>query len=281
MVWLRILFESIKERYKRAINLDLKRLSWIQLIYMMTDKTQNHIDIPLIATEPGWLVAEKPCGISVHNDPGKDLCAQITTRIKTDSDLCAKVEYDPGFGLHPVHRLDRHTSGVILLACNHDIFRYYSAQFENRSVRKQYIALLHGKLSKENNGLWDMPLSKKPGGRRNPNGSGIKQKAETRYCIRRYSRHYTMIECEPLTGRKHQIRRHAKLVGHPVVGDPRYGTTRALKFLKATHGLNRLAMHAGSISIKPPNVTEMITVRSLQLPVEIQKLFEDDQPDST
>ena len=90
-----------------------------------------------------------------------------------------------------------------------------------------------------------------------------------------------MIECEPLTGRKHQIRRHAKLVGHPVVGDPRYGATRALKFLKATHNFNRLALHSSSISMMPPDRTEMITVRSLQFPVEIQKLFEDDQPDST
>jgi RluA family pseudouridine synthase len=248
---------------------------------MIAEKTQSHIDIPLIATEPGWLIADKPWGISVHNDPGKDLCSLITTRIKADSDLSAKVAYDPGFGLHPVHRLDRHTSGVILLACNQDIFRYYSAQFENRTVRKQYIALLHGKLGDKNNGLWNMPLSTKPGGRSNPKGSGIKQKAETIYRIRGYSRHYTMIECEPLTGRKHQIRRHAKLSGHPVVGDLRYGPTRALKFLKATHGFNRLALHAGSISINPPNRTEMITVRSLQLPVEIQKLFEDDQPEST
>ncbi|MCP4627744.1 MAG: RNA pseudouridine synthase, partial [bacterium] len=191
--------------------------------------------------ETGWLVADKPSGMSVHNDPGHDLCSQLDAIVQKNPAMCRKLGYDSDFGFHPVHRLDRQTSGVILFACTSDVLRHFSHQFENRTVKKQYIALLHGNLREDTESIWTYPLGLKAGGRSNPKGSGSKQTASTRYRVLEYSRHYTLIECEPLTGRKHQIRRHAKLSGHPVVGDARYGSTRAVKFLKTNHGFDRQA----------------------------------------
>ncbi|MCP4630088.1 MAG: RluA family pseudouridine synthase, partial [bacterium] len=189
-----------------------------------------------------------------------------------------KLGYDSDFGFHPVHRLDRQTSGVILFACTSDVFRHFSHQFENRTVEKQYIALLHGNLREDTESIWTYPLGLKSGGRSNPKGSGSKQAASTRYRVLEHSKHYTLTECEPLTGRKHQIRRHAKLSGHPVVGDARYGSVRAVKFLKTNHGFDRQALHAVSLSIQPPDSSEKITLRTVQIPDAIQTLFQNDQP---
>lgn len=243
---------------------------------------KNQISVPVLAKGKGWLIVDKPCGLSIHNDPGADLCSVLKSYIETTPLLYDQLFFDPGFGLHAVHRLDRETSGVMLLACRADVFRYYSGQFETRSVRKHYVALLHGKLSvpgsdEDEWGLWDKALSKDAGGRSCPAGKGRGLRCQTRYRAVRHSPHYTLAECEPLTGRKHQIRRHAKLAGHPVVGDQRYSTPRSLKYLKDKCGFNRLGLHSLSVTVRPPDKSKPEIFRSPGIPLEMQKLLDEDQ----
>jgi 23S rRNA-/tRNA-specific pseudouridylate synthase len=88
--------------------------------------------------------------------------------------------------------------------------------------------------------------------------------------------HYSLAACRPLTGRKHQIRRHAALAGHPVVGDRRYGTTRALRFVR-NRGFTRLALHAHGLRFVPPGGDAPVLVQTADLPRELRALLDSDQ----
>jgi 23S rRNA-/tRNA-specific pseudouridylate synthase len=243
--------------------------------------TTDPFSIPILGADQGWLVVEKPPGLSVQGEKGGDLCSLLHSRIETDPTLRRTVDHDPRFGVHPVHRLDRETSGVILLACQSEVFRFFAKQFQRHEVRKRYVALLHGELPEPNVekgwGLWTWPLSKEAGGRFRPEGPGGTTPCETRFRVLRRSAHYTLIECDLLTGRKHQIRRHARLAGHAVVGDARYGTRRSLTFLRNEMGFPRLALHSFSLQVQPPRSAAPRVFQSPAIPPEILRLLEEDQ----
>jgi 23S rRNA-/tRNA-specific pseudouridylate synthase len=85
-----------------------------------------------------------------------------------------------------------------------------------------------------------------------------------------------MVEIELLSGRTHQIRRHAKLSGHPVVGDARYGSTRAARYLKSNHAFDRLGLHAQTLTIRLPGKEAPITIQSPAIPAQMLDLFQND-----
>ena len=239
--------------------------------------------IPLLAVGKGWFAVDKPAGLSIHNEPGADLCSILIDHINNTPSFQNQIGYDPNFGLHAVHRLDKQTSGTVLLACRPDILRHFATQFEDRTVKKRYVAILHGKLAPPEKtggwGIWQWPLSKQAGGRQGPAGKGPRLNCQTRFRVLRYSRHYTLIECEPLTGRKHQIRRHANLAGHFVAGDERYGTRRACNYLKNC-GFHRFGLHASSLTLRLPDFEKPVTIQSLKIPAEMQRLLSEDDLES-
>jgi RluA family pseudouridine synthase len=241
--------------------------------------------IPVLGVGKGWLVVEKPYGISVHNEPGKDLSSLVLSVISHSVEAAKMIHMDPDFGIHPVHRLDKDTSGLVLMAVDSKSFHDLSRQFESHQVKKRYTAILHGRLEIPENqqpwGEWQWALAKTAGGRLNPRGSGDKQASTTRYRVLDYSEHYTMVEIELMTGRKHQIRRHAKLAGHPVVGDERYGSVRAVKYLMEHHGFHRLALHAFGLSFKPPDSKTVKTIETKDTPEPMRALFEGDKSASS
>ncbi len=236
--------------------------------------------LPVLARGPGWIAVDKPGGISVHNDPGRDLCSLLTRQVEADPTLRNTISFDPETGLKPVHRLDQYTSGVMILAASADAARMLAAQFESRQVAKRYLAILHGELTPpeaaDGWGVWDRPLTPKAEGRNKPAGKGKKVPCQTRYRIFRRTARYTLIECEPLTGRKHQIRRHARLAGHPVVGDARYGTPRSVKFLQSERDFNRLGLHAVSLTLQLPDRDMPETIRTDGMPPEMTRLLDAD-----
>jgi len=108
----------------------------------------------------GWLCIEKPAGISVHNEPGKDIVSIL------DSQLFSHPNQNL---LQPVHRLDKETSGLLLLATESEVLTRLSEMFAQGEVKKKYLALVHGNfdMKNETTSLWDTPLSKEAGGRNN------------------------------------------------------------------------------------------------------------------
>ena len=242
--------------------------------------TSSRFQKSILEVGPGRIFVDKPEGVSVHNQPGKDLCSLAGEFMRTHTEIREITNFDPDFGVNPVHRLDKETSGVMLLAVNREMFHYFSKQFEKRAVIKHYIALLHGNLHNQgadvSGGTWNWPLSKAAGGRKNPAGAFKRQSCETRYRAVGHSEHYTMVEVEILSGRTHQIRRHAKLSGHPVVGDNRYGSIRALNYLKNNRNFTRLALHAHSITVSMAPGQKPRTVKTQEMPASMMMLFNDD-----
>jgi RluA family pseudouridine synthase len=237
--------------------------------------------LPVLAAGKGWLAVDKPSGMSVHNDPGTDVVSLLTGFLRSNLQKSGFVDCEPDYGFHAVHRLDRETSGVVLLACRRDVFRYFSAQFAARKVAKVYAAIVHGRIEtteeQKTGGIWSRPLSAEAGGRTNPGGAAPRLESLTRFRVLASSLRYTLLECEPLTGRKHQIRRHAKLAGHPVVGDNRYGSRRAAEFLKNQKGFDRMGLHAVSLTIRPPGEESPVTIRSSGISEEILRLLDEDR----
>lgn len=220
--------------------------------------------IKIIKHGQGWICLEKPGGMSVHNDPGKDVISLLQ---KDLSPAGTKI-------LQPVHRLDRETSGLLLVATDRDTLAGLAALFAEGRVTKRYKALVHGHFDQDL-GTWDTLLTKSAGGRTDPRGRGKRVKALTRYTVLDRSSHYTLLDIELFTGRKHQIRRHAKLSGHPVVGDARYGSPRALEFLKTQKQFESMGLHAYFLKFQDKDRT--VTLELPDLPPEVERLFEEDK----
>lgn len=245
----------------------------------MTDMESGTWGMTFLASGKGWLVVDKPAGMTVHNDPGRDVCSLVLAHIQREAGGLDRIGLDPDFGVNPVHRLDKETSGVLLLAATPALFRFFSKQFEARQVEKRYAAVLHGRLEKPQGSdaweTWRWPLSKTAGGRNQPQGGHPRLAATTRYRILDISERYTMVEIDLLSGRKHQIRRHAKLSGHPVVGDARYGSKRAVDYLKKNCGFDRLGLHARSITFQVPDRSAPKTVATPAIPAAMLTLMGD------
>lgn len=153
-----------------------------------------------------------------------------------------------------VHRLDKDTSGVFLVAKNDEALVFLQEQFKNRQAKKKYIALTVGNL-KNADGTIETMLGRSPQDRRrqrvflarDPQARG-KRMAITKYRVLQKFQKYDLIEAEPLTGRKHQIRAHLAYLGHPIAGDKLYG----FKNQPLPQSLSRQFLHAASLEIKLP-----------------------------
>lgn len=220
--------------------------------------------ITIVDQAEGWICVEKPSGISVHNEPGRDLISLLSAQLGPEEDI-----------LQPVHRLDKETSGLLLLALDHPTLTRLSDLFAGGKVKKRYRALVHGNFEPDQTrGIWDTPLSKQAGGRTDPKGKGKKQKAVTRYRVLEQSPHYALLDVELLTGRKHQIRRHAKLNRHPVVGDKRYGSPRSIAFLKEQREFAGMGLQSCYLEFK--DINRPIILELPDLPRDMKGLLDED-----
>lgn len=153
-----------------------------------------------------------------------------------------------------VHRLDKDTSGVLLVAKTKEAFAFFQQQFQERKVQKRYVCLVQGVL-KEDEGVIEAKLNRSPNDRRKQraftpgeSGEDKAREAKTRYRVAERFGAYTLLEVTPETGRKHQVRAHLAFLHHPIAGDKLYG----FKGQEAPEGLSRQFLHASKITIPMP-----------------------------
>lgn len=213
--------------------------------------------IKIIYEDEDLLAIDKPAGIVVfHEDETKEKTSCGEQGRTIIDYFIEKFPYLKNAGETPrygiVHRLDKDTSGILLVAKNDKTLEFLQKQFKERKVEKKYIALLVGHL-KNNEGIIETLIGRSPGDRRKqkvylpqePNSQG-KRKAITKYKVLQKFENYDLIEIEPKTGRKHQIRAHLAYLGHPVAGDKLYGFKNQL----CPKGLERQFLHASYLKIK-------------------------------
>ncbi|PIU14134.1 hypothetical protein COT20_03015 [bacterium (Candidatus Gribaldobacteria) CG08_land_8_20_14_0_20_39_15] len=154
-----------------------------------------------------------------------------------------------------VHRLDKDTSGILLVAKNDEVLEFFQRQFKERRIKKKYLCLVVGNLKNKEGEIKNL-LGRSPKDRRKqkvflPQEPGAlgKREAITEYKVLERFKNYDLIEVEPQTGRKHQIRTHLAYLGHPVAGDKLYG----FKGQTCPPGLKRQFLHASYLKIQLPN----------------------------
>lgn len=191
--------------------------------------------IDLLFVDDHVVVANKPSGLLVHRGWDDD-----------DDVVLFRVRDALGQRVHPVHRLDRGTSGAILFARSPEAAALLCRAFEEGRIDKTYLALVRGEMKGDPEGVVDYAIPKSEDGPRVP--------ARTRYrfLLRSPVDRCSLVEARPETGRLHQIRRHLRHLGHPLVGDVRYGSGVINRHYRATYDLHRLALHAKALAFEHP-----------------------------
>lgn len=251
-----------------------------------TAMTPEAIPLTIYFEDETIIVLEKPAGMVVHPTGGH--------RAGTVANALAH-HFNVGGAAYPpirpgiIHRLDRATSGLLVVAKTQKALSRLTVQFQEKRVRKEYLALVHGQVAAEE-GEWHAPIGAEPdawprwgvreGGRPGESHFRVRQRfsvesrpAETelqdhaRRCPEEAGRAaYTLLALEPITGRTNQLRLHAAHFGHPIVGDELFGRGAAPE-------LGRLFLHAHHLEITHPLTNERLAYSS-PLPVELRRFLE-------
>jgi 23S rRNA pseudouridine1911/1915/1917 synthase len=223
---------------------------------------EYYMDIKIIYEDNDVLVVDKPAGIVVFPE-GQTLLRQqasdgqakkntlIDALIKKYPDLKSAGD-QPRYGI--VHRLDKDTSGVLLVAKNNESLIFLQKQFKNREVEKKYVCLVEGTI-KEEKGKIETLIGRAHGDKRKQKAYPLsetgkdRREAITEYKVLERFKDYTLLEVEIKTGRRHQIRCHFSYLQHPIAGDKLYG----FKNSKVPEGLTRQFLHSQKLKIQLPN----------------------------
>jgi 23S rRNA pseudouridine1911/1915/1917 synthase len=236
--------------------------------------TAEEIPLDIVYEDDDLAVINKPAGMMVHAGAGATDDAR--NRGTLVNALLHHLQSLSGVGgeLRPgiVHRLDKETSGLIVVAKNDEVHRKLSAQFAAREVKKKYVALVHGWVKKDSGTLAQSisrdrvrrtrMTTKLEGGRTAVTHYRVVRRLDTKFGK------FTLLDVKIDTGRTHQIRVHVAAMGHPVVGDTMYGAPRQARGKNAVIGLPRNFLHAAELEFRHPRTGGMIALKS-ELPEEL------------
>ena len=207
-------------------------------------------DIPLdiIYQDEDLAVVVKPCGMVVHPAAGNEDGTMVNALLYHLDDLGSiGGEMRPGI----VHRLDKDTSGLLLVAKNDAAQLALSEQLSERSMEKHYRAMVEGRM-RENHGMVDAPIARSKNDRKKMAVDPEGRQSLTEWTVLHEGNGCTLLDVHILTGRTHQIRVHMKHIGHPVCGDPIYGHPKGIR-------VPRLMLHAYSLTFTHPRTGERMT----------------------
>jgi 23S rRNA pseudouridine1911/1915/1917 synthase len=229
--------------------------------------TPEAIPLPILYEDDDLVAIDKPAGMVVHAGAGVHSGTLVNALLHRFGALSGV-----GGALRPgiVHRLDRFTSGVLLVAKNDAAHRALAAQFSSRQVEKIYLALVHGVVKLEN-GRIERPIARDPVRRTRMTARLERGRAAwTEYRVLRRFAGFTLLEARIGTGRTHQIRVHLSSIGHPVAGDTLYGAPAKGA---GRPPLGRYFLHAHRIRFRQPSSGEEVSVEA-PLPAELLSWME-------
>ncbi len=221
-----------------------------------------HVPHHIVHADPSFLCVYKPAGVVTQPGEGHDRDTLLNGLFSTHGTTLQNLGRVRDFGL--LHRLDRTTSGLVLIALTADAYTNIRAQFAERKIHKTYIAAVHGAPSPpsgtDRTPLWE---SREQGRKRARLGEHDRaQVAITRYQTLIRARGVTLIECHPETGRLHQVRAHMAHRGCPLVGDREYGRLDELDHKFARHGGKNVFLHAAELTFTHPMSGQRMTCRA-------------------
>ena len=231
-----------------------------------TDLQAEAIPLDIRYEDGDMIVVNKAAGMVVHPAVGHESGTLVNAILAHCADIEGiGGERRPGI----VHRLDKETSGLIVVAKNERALRQLQNQFRRRTVHKQYLALVEGQIQPAE-ALIDAPIGRDPRQRKRmavipPHSSATARAAQTEYRAQQYFDAHTLVACRPRTGRTHQIRVHMAYVGYPLVGDKVYGRRRQ------TLPIKRHFLHAAELVLKRPSDGQAIRLQA-ELPEDLQQI---------
>ncbi|WP_210133160.1 RluA family pseudouridine synthase [Staphylococcus sp. GDH8C106P] len=236
--------KEVKSNYKVKMN-DTIEVTEKEVVE--ADIQPENLDLDIYYEDDDVAIVYKPKGMVVHPSAGHytgTLVNGLMYQIKNLSGINGEVR--PGI----VHRIDKDTSGLLMVAKNDIAHRGLVDQLVDKSVTRKYTALVHGNIPHDY-GTVDAPIGRNKNDRQAMDVVDDGKEAVTHFNVKKHFKNYTLVECQLETGRTHQIRVHMKYIGFPLVGDTKYGPRK-------TMDIGGQALHAGVIGFEHPITKEYI-----------------------
>ncbi|WP_297989069.1 RluA family pseudouridine synthase [Anoxybacillus sp.] len=222
----------------------------------------EHISLDIYYEDADVLVVNKPRGMVVHPAPGHMRGTLVNALLAHCQDLSGiNGVLRPGI----VHRIDKDTSGLLMVAKNDLAHESLVNQLVNKTVTRKYVAIVHGVIPHDY-GTIDAPIGRDPRDRQSMAVVENGKEAVTHFRVLERFDHYTFVECQLETGRTHQIRVHMKYIGYPLAGDPKYGPRKTLP-------IDGQALHAGVLGFHHPRTGEYLQFEA-PIPYEFERLLD-------
>lgn len=250
--------QPVKPKYKVQAG---DKISLVKPEPQSLELTPENIPLDIVYEDDDVIVVNKPQGMVVHPAPGHPDHTLVNALLYHSPLSTINGTFRPGI----VHRIDKDTSGLLMVAKNDLAHQSLAEQLRNKTNKREYLALVYGQI-KEDEGTIDAPLGRNPQDRKKQAVVKGGRYAVTHFkVIKRYD-NFTLVKCILETGRTHQIRVHMKYIGHPLVGDPLYGPRKMI-------GKNGQFLHAALLGFKHPRTGKEMVFEA-PLPENFQKMLD-------